>query len=291
MSQSDLKIGIGSYTYPWAVGIPGYPQPKDSYKASDLLQKARELEVPVVQICDNLPLHNLSRDAVSELKDLSSGLVMEIGTRGTEPRRLEVYLELAIHLDARLVRTLLGSPGNPFTESELKKAKDSLGKILPRFEDAGIMLALENYEGATCHDLAELIEELDSPSLGVCLDTVNSLGALESPRQVVDILGPNTANLHVKDFVIERADHKLGFSVTGCPLGEGLLDLPWILQRLAEFGRYPHLILEQWVPYPCDIRRALHMEDKWAKKGVEYLKGIVDRIGDQQVIDPFSKGE
>ena len=67
--------------------------------------------------------------------------------------------------------------------------------------------------------------------------------------------------------------------------------MPWILQRLAEFGRYPHLILEQWVPYPCDIRRALHMEDKWAKKGVEYLKGIVDRIGDQQVIDPFSKGE
>ncbi|NTW36601.1 MAG: hypothetical protein HGB17_10810, partial [Syntrophobacteraceae bacterium] len=58
MNFSDppaMRLGIGSYTFPWAVGMPGH-RPAQPMTALDLLDKATQLGVGVVQICDNLPL-------------------------------------------------------------------------------------------------------------------------------------------------------------------------------------------------------------------------------------------
>ncbi len=37
---------------------------------------------------------------------------------------------------------------------------------------------------------------------------------------------PFTVNLHVKDFIIQRVGHQMGFTVTGTPLGKGMIQLP-----------------------------------------------------------------
>ena len=58
-----MQLGISSYTFSWAVGIPGYPQPLQPLTALALLDRASELGVGVVQIADNLPL-----DALPPLK-------------------------------------------------------------------------------------------------------------------------------------------------------------------------------------------------------------------------------
>ena len=77
-------------------------------------------------------------------------------------------------------------------------------EVLPAFEDANVCLALENYERYTSRELAALVREIGSPCLGVCLDTVNSLGAMETPAMLVPELAPFVRSLHVKDFKIER---------------------------------------------------------------------------------------
>ena len=54
-----MKLGIGSYTYAWAIGVLGHP-PDRPMGTVDLLNRAAELDVQVVQVADNLPLDQLT---------------------------------------------------------------------------------------------------------------------------------------------------------------------------------------------------------------------------------------
>jgi len=71
----------------------------------------------------------------------------------------------------------------------------------------------------------EVASEIGNPFVGICMDTVNSLGILETPRQVVAMLGPYVQNLHIRDFTIRRLPSKMGYEVIGCPAGKGKLEI------------------------------------------------------------------
>ncbi len=101
---------------------------------------------------------------------------------------------------------------------------------------------------------------------------MNSLGALETPREVVALLGPHTINLHVKDFEIRRIDTMMGYLVTGCPAGEGRLDIPWLVGEIRRHGRDPNLILELWPPYAGSVDETMAMEREWVARSVRFLK-------------------
>ena len=103
---------------------------------------------------------------------------------------------------------------------------------------------------------------------------MNSFGALEGPAVVVEALGPLTVNLHLKDFSIRRAGHKMGFAVEGTPAGEGRLDVPWLLGRLRAFGRDPNAILELWVAPEDDVERTVAKELEWAERSVANLRPL-----------------
>lgn len=78
--------------------------------------------------------------------------------------------------------------------------------------------------------------DLGSDWVGICLDTVNSLGAAEGIGVVVETLGPSVVNLHLKDFVVLRAAHMMGFSIEGRPAGRGQLDVPGSSRALPGTG-------------------------------------------------------
>lgn len=50
-----MKLGVGSYAYAWAIGVPGH-QPARPLDAFGFLERAAGLGVRLVQICDNLPM-------------------------------------------------------------------------------------------------------------------------------------------------------------------------------------------------------------------------------------------
>lgn len=274
---SDLRLGIGSYAFAWAVGVAGYPAPARPLDAFGLLDQARNLGLDLMHICDNLPLHERSESELHELAQAAAGggVTVEIGTRGTEPRHLERYLQIAGALKAPLVRTL--------ATGSLAQAERDLAAVLPSYERAGVRLALENYEAQPSTELAALIRRLGSPWLGVCLDTVNSLGALEPPDRVVETLLPLTFSLHVKDFTIEREDHRMGFRVSGMPAGEGLLEIAPLLEGLAALagrqGVPASVVIELWPPYSGSIGDTVRLEADWARRSAGYLRGLWKRSG------------
>ncbi len=237
---------------------------------SGLLEQAAVLNVGVVQIADNLPLHKLDaverRDAREQAEGL--GLAIEVGTRGVEPAHLLRYLDIATEFDAVLLRTLTH---NGDSQPCLEQTEKWIRQVLPQFEDAGITLGLENYEKHSCRDLAALVRRVDSRNLGICLDTVNSLGALEPPEDVVKHLGPFTVNLHIKDFAIDRVPQMMGFVVSGAPAGAGRLEIPWLLKQVASQAS-TSAILEQWPPLLETDEATLANERRWAEQGVTYLR-------------------
>jgi len=82
-----MKLGISSWTYTWAVGVPGH-SPEHSMTALDLLNRASELEVHLLQVADNLPLDQLSPAELDAFEKRAAELdiSIEVGMRGIRPR-------------------------------------------------------------------------------------------------------------------------------------------------------------------------------------------------------------
>ncbi len=65
-----MRLGLGSYTYTWAVGVPGHP-PARPLTAPDLVRRAAAHGLRCVQVADNLPLEALDDGARRDLRTLA----------------------------------------------------------------------------------------------------------------------------------------------------------------------------------------------------------------------------
>ena len=267
-----MTFGLGSYALAWAIGVPGYPpeRPLDPFA---FVAYAAEVGFGRVQIADNLPLHTLSEGELERLRTLTQrlGIAVEVGTRGLTEGHLERYLELARSFQSPILRVVVDSAGH---HPEPDEVAHILQGIVPQFERAGVTLAIENHDRFKARDLVNILERVGSPSVGICLDTVNSFGALEGPEVVVNTLGPFVVNLHIKDFTVQRAAHSMGFSVTGTPAGRGMLDLPRLVEELSKGGRNPSGILELWPAPEASLGETVAKEKRWVEESYAYLTGI-----------------
>ena len=263
---------MSSYTYTWAIGVPGYP-PLKPLDHRGLLARAASLGVDTVQFADNLPLHRLdprNRAAVAgHAADL--GVRIEVGTRGIGKANLCDYVEIAREFGSPFVRTVIERPGHMLTPSQ---AVAALRPVRSCFVSAGMRLAIENHDRYTAQELADVVQELGTDWVGVCLDTVNSFGALEGPEAVVRVLAPLTINVHVKDFVIERPPHMMGFVLEGRAAGAGSLDIPWLFAQLP-VGDELSAIIELWTPPERSVVATIAKEANWAEKSVRYLADLL----------------
>jgi len=268
-----IKLGIGSYTFTWAIGVSGYP-PRHPVTAFDLLEQARTLEVDVVQYCDNLPLSRLNDTELTLLvaRAQELGIDIEIGTRGLDTEGLLRNLAIAQQVGAPFVRVVIDVSGD---EPAVDEVVNRLRSIVPYFAEAGISLAVENHDQFKVAELAYIVEILGTETVGICLDTVNSFGAIETPGHVLGILGTYTLNLHVKDFVIGRVESNMGFVVSGSAVGMGRLNVPWVIDSLRTFGREPNAIVELWTPFGATIEETIACEQAWAVESVRYMKSLL----------------
>ena len=267
-----MKLGISSWSFPWAIGVPGYP-PEQPLTAFGLLDRAADLGVHVVQIADNLPLAALTPSTLERLAHHAADreICIEVGTRGIGPDNLRTYLRLAQQFGSPLLRVVIDTADHHPSPEEVVT---SLGRLMPEFEQAAVCLAVENHDRFKARTLAGILERIGSRTVGVCLDTVNSFGALEGPEAVVAALAPWVVNLHVKDFTVVRARGNLGFIVEGRPAGQGMLDVPWLLARMPQ-GCQVNAILEQWPPPEPELADTIVKESRWVEQSVQYLRTFI----------------
>jgi len=269
-----MRLGLSSYTYAWALGVPGYPPPPRPMTHEALLRKAAAQGVRVVQIADNLPIDRLPAGRVEELLGVAAelGITIELGTSGIAREHLLRQLELAVKVGSPILRLVIDTADHRPTPTE---AASMLREVAPEFARRGVKLAVENHDRFDAPTLAGVLESVRSPAVGVCLDTANSIACLETPQRVTEVLGPWVVGLHVKDFEIVRAPHQKGFVVEGRPAGQGRLDVPWLLSALKEMGRDPNAILELWPPPAKTIEETVAIEEDWARQSLQYLRGLI----------------
>ncbi|WP_437203956.1 sugar phosphate isomerase/epimerase family protein [Planctomicrobium sp. SH664] len=269
-----MRLGISSYTFVWAVGVPGYPQPEKQMTPADVLQAAAELGLGVVQIADNFPLDQLSTNDLDRLADQARSLQidLEIGTSGLQLERIRTWLQLAQRFQSPFLRVVLDSPGDhPTPEEAIKR----LQRFRPEFERADVIFGIENHDRFDSPTLLRILEEVGGRHIGIVYDTANSIGCIESAERVLEVLGPHIINLHIKDYEIFRMAHNKGFLCEGRAAGQGQLKIPPLLTRLRELGRDPNAILELWPPPQATLKESIELEKRWARESVAYLRQFI----------------
>lgn len=265
-------LGISSFTYGWSIGFEG-SQPANPLRTGDLVDRTLQFGLRCLQIGDNLPLHNLPEEELDALRlnVLECGIRLEVGARRLAADHLMRYIGLAESLRAPLIRFVIDDLSY---EPGLDSVKSLITEYLPELRKRNITLGIENHDRFKARELAELMEGIGSRAVGICLDCANSLGAGEGLVEVAGTLAPYTVNLHIKDFTATRKWHKMGFEISGAEVGKGLVDISWLLETVAGYGRCESVILEQWVPPDDDPGTTISKEERWAAEGITFLKGL-----------------
>jgi sugar phosphate isomerase/epimerase len=181
------------------------------------------------------------------LELLASGDFLGRAGTGDDPevgvRRIESWLEQASALGSPILRVVSGFyraelAGEPaLIEGEQRYVTEVLRAATPAADRAGITLLLENHSDFSASEYETIVAEAASERVGVFLDLINPVAALEDPVAVVDRLAPLAYAGHVKDYVFESIPtddgfHRRGFRVLYRYPGEGVVDLPALMAAL-----------------------------------------------------------
>jgi sugar phosphate isomerase/epimerase len=105
-----------------------------------------------------------------------------------------------------------------------------ISTAVPIVERHRMPLGIENHKDWHVDEQVALLKHYSSEYVGVSLDTGNNLSILDDPEETVEKLAPYTFNTHFKDMGVEETD--TGFHLSEVPLGEGILDLPRMVQAI-----------------------------------------------------------
>jgi len=274
-----MKLGISTWTFPWAFGFPNYPKPSNLFTFNDLLNIAKRYDLDCIQIGQNTPLHQYHEKQLLEFHKNAKEKNIEIqaGTDGVDPDWLKKYLEIAKMLESKVLRTYV-KPEN--VKDGLNKVQESIRSIIGDFERENIILLIENAEYTPTSFLKKLVESVNSEYLRLLIDTANQLAVPEPLTQVLENMLPYAIEIHVKDYTVKRFDNLCGFQIYGVRLGEGCLDIDWLLNKLITGGKKDiTLILEQWVPFTKTIEDTVRIEYQWGCSGIELLKRKLAELG------------
>jgi 3-oxoisoapionate decarboxylase len=227
-----------------------------------------------VQIADNLSLDQLSADTEERLLTLAKeeNINIEVGARELTSQRLDQFIRLAEKYGSPILRFVIdGKNYHPHEDEVVSIIKDYVSELQSR----NIILAIENHDRFQARTFVHIIESVGSPYVGICLDSVNSIGAGEGIETVVEILGSYTVNLHIKDYIARRVSHMMGFTIEGAPACEGMLPVGWMFEEINKYGKCQSGILELWTPPEATIEETVVKEDQWARTSIKNLRRYI----------------
>ncbi len=198
-----------------------------------------QLNLHHARALDDRALVDLARRAEGEgLRLLASGDFLQ----GDARERVAGWIHRAALIGSPILRVASG-----FYRADLAGRSDLiaavadhvvavLGASVEAATEAGVRVLLENHSDCTVAEYRDIVDRVD---VGVFLDLINPVSSLEDPRRVVEALAPLAPAGHVKDYAlasdfVEDGYHRRGFAVRWCYPGEGVADLPPLLDALGD---------------------------------------------------------
>jgi sugar phosphate isomerase/epimerase len=233
-----MKIGVSEWGLHQNFGrLVNNPKP---LTVMDYLDMAAGWKLDGVQI-ESIPADEPGLLALRD-KAQKLGLYIQVEAGGFDPERIGKKLQACHVLGAKVLRTfpaLKRYKKDPPLSAQLLSAEENLKRIADQAAKLGVLVGVENHQSLYLRhqdisgpELGELLDRVNSPFIGVCLDTGNDLGYCDDPVATARVLAPRTVTVHLKDYRIKRTFR--GAEFAGCPMGQGAVDLPAIVRILKE---------------------------------------------------------
>ena len=161
----------------------------------------------------------------------------------------------------------------PLTE-QLDRLVAALTPLAAAAASEGVVLALENHADYRGHEIAYVVERVNSPGLGARLDTGNAYAVIEEPEAAAAALARHTVATHIKDLFV-RPKHQGLLSLVGCATGDGDVNVHTCVEILARLAPRPDqlvLCLEVEPPSGTDLWPLAQRSVAWARERLgQYL--------------------
>jgi sugar phosphate isomerase/epimerase len=190
------------------------------------------------------------------------GLYLELGGSGIDTARSgksiqelldawEPFFAVAVEAGSPILNTGLGTwpwegrviqePGRTWAD-QIQGGIEALREVSRMAADYGVTVTIHT-AFLTAEEHLQLMEAVDSPYVGLCLDTANSFLVLEDPVAFARQVAPYVKATHLKDTCVYLHGEGMDW-LGGCPLGRGLVDLPAIVDLLYQANPDINLSIE-----------------------------------------------
>ena len=290
-----MKLGLHTYSLnlhgigqAWAGFTCPWPRQLSTFQLFDLLV---DLDLEGVHLDDGV------------LEHLDAGFLQEVGTAASEA---ELYLEynfsmdrggfgiglqhdlkaaiqtaghlgadiVKVGMDLRRPRPVAASRFHPKVIEQMEKVADLLTAAVPMAADIGIRLAVENHCDSFSEEILWLLDRVDSPVVGACIDTVNGLHVTEDPMAAIERLAPRAFTNHFRDDRIEF--QRWGFKLVGTAVGEGDIDMRRAYELFRDRSSMDRINIETELETPLeDMQRDMDMEIDAIRRSVRYCREVL----------------
>ena len=179
-----------------------------------------------------------------------------------------------VGMDLRRPRPVAASRFHPRVIEQMKAVADLLRNAAPLAAEHGIRLAVENHCDSFSEEILWLLDRVDSPVVGACIDTVNGLHVTEDPMAAIERLTPRAFTNHFRDDRIEF--QRWGFKLVGTAVGEGDIDMRRAYELFRDRSCMDRINIETELETPLDdMQSALDMEIDAVRRSVCYCREVL----------------
>ncbi len=280
-----MKVGIDGYCYHRLFGevYDGQQHPAHIMTYEDFLRRAGELKVDGVSM-ETCFFESFAEDYLKRLAGIIAEARLEPVVAWGHPKGFEGGLkpEAMAELKSMFrVCHILGARVMRVVGSSLDYRNDphapQLARLTKIFREAaqvaageGVKLAVENHFDFSVAEYLELLHAVDSPYFGMTFDTGNCLRAGDDPVESVRLLGKYIFATHTKDVApIYGANPRDWFFFACTPVGQGIINMPALVDALLAEGYQGLFAVEVDYPHPC-----IADEDAAVAESIAYLQRL-----------------
>jgi 3-oxoisoapionate decarboxylase len=278
-----MKIGLDQYSYHRYFGeiYGAHGDPGQSWSLQDFLHHIRSLPYECLSF-ETCFLPSSEKTLIEAIRGVSKELSFAWGhphgfmdtDESTAVTDIEKYLRLSQVFGSQTLRIAASSiayfhqPHQPQIDLTLRR----LERILPLAEKHRVRLAIENHGDFFLPEFEEILNNFNSPFLGLTLDTGNLLRLNEDPVEAIRKLGSKIFLVHAKDLAPIKGrlpDDPLRLACV--PGGKGISDFRGIFRALKDQDYQDMILIEISGVHPDYAQ--VH-ESEMIREGIHYLKTL-----------------
>jgi sugar phosphate isomerase/epimerase len=187
-----------------------------------------------------------------------------------------------VSMDLIRPRPVAASRFHPDVMAQIKSFVSRAKQMALLAEAAGVKIAVENHCDTFSEEILWLLDQVDNPLVGACIDTVNALMVMEDPMEAIENLAPRAFTNHFRDDRIEFQRH--GFKLTGTAIGDGDIDIKRAYEIIKTKSCMNRINIETEMEIPLDdMETALRMEKETVERSIKYCREVLEITQDNTI--------